>query len=223
MRDRSDCVVYVGKAKNLQKRLASYRVANPDRLPRRHLEMLRAVWTIELQPCVDESCALAQEARLLKSLRPRFNRAGTWPAAPRFFAWRSKDCSIQLAVTQTAQSDWQQYGPLGTGAVQLRAVIARLLWCALQPESGIAGLPQGWFCGRRPEIRSIFHDDPERTKLGALQLERFFVGHSEQFISWILDCTASWKQPFDIAIRDADLEILSRFSNREQLVGNADS
>lgn len=31
MRDGTDTVVYVGKAKNLRKRLGSYRTANPDR------------------------------------------------------------------------------------------------------------------------------------------------------------------------------------------------
>jgi hypothetical protein len=40
MRDSSDTVLYVGKAKNLRKRLGSYRVANPDRMARRHLRML---------------------------------------------------------------------------------------------------------------------------------------------------------------------------------------
>src|SRR5437016_7467098 len=79
MRDGADTVLYVGKAKNLRKRLGSYRVANPDRMPRRHLRMLRAVERIELQPCADESSALARESCLLRALRPRFNRAGTWP------------------------------------------------------------------------------------------------------------------------------------------------
>src|SRR5258708_657064 len=88
MRDRFDTVLYVGKAKNLRKRLASYRVANPDRMPRRHLRLLRAVERIELRPCADESAALATESILLRTLRPRFNRAGTWPGALRFLAWR---------------------------------------------------------------------------------------------------------------------------------------
>jgi excinuclease ABC subunit C len=55
MRDTADSVLYVGKAKNLRKRLGSYRVANPDRMPRRHLRMLRAVARIECQECPDES------------------------------------------------------------------------------------------------------------------------------------------------------------------------
>src|SRR5258707_8460303 len=88
MRDPTDSVLYVGKAKNLRKRLASYRVANPDRMPRRHLRLLRAVARIELQECADESSALARESELLRTMRPKFNRAGTWPGRPRFVGGR---------------------------------------------------------------------------------------------------------------------------------------
>src|SRR5689334_10755834 len=79
MRDSADVVLYVGKARNLRKRLCSYRVANPDRMPRRHLRLVRAVARIELQQCADEHAALARESALLRTLRPKFNRAGTWP------------------------------------------------------------------------------------------------------------------------------------------------
>jgi excinuclease ABC subunit C len=79
MRDQADTVLYVGKAKNLRKRLSSYRVANPDRLRRRHLRLLRVVQRIELRPCDSEASALASESTLLRTLRPQFNRAGTWP------------------------------------------------------------------------------------------------------------------------------------------------
>src|ERR1041385_6985688 len=84
MRDATDSVLYVGKAKNLRRRLGSYRVANPDRMPRRHLRLLRAVTRIELRPCPDEASALRCEAELLRDLKPRFNRAGTWFGPPRF-------------------------------------------------------------------------------------------------------------------------------------------
>ena len=77
MRDANDTILYVGKAKNLRKRLGTYRVANPDRLSRRHLRLLRSVMRIEIQECPDELAALAREADLLRTVRPRFNRAGT--------------------------------------------------------------------------------------------------------------------------------------------------
>src|SRR5215212_8888373 len=77
MRDSSEAGLYVGKAKNLRQRLAHYRVANPDRLRRRHLRLLHAVRRIELEELFDEAAALAREAELLLKLRPRFNRAGT--------------------------------------------------------------------------------------------------------------------------------------------------
>ena len=48
------------KARNLRKRSSSYRVANPDRLARRHLRLLRAVARVELQECADEASALAK-------------------------------------------------------------------------------------------------------------------------------------------------------------------
>src|ERR1043166_7011304 len=73
MRDAVDRVLYVGKAKNLRKRLGSYRVANPDRLRRRHLRLLRAVERIDLQECPDETTALVRESELLRNLRPAYN------------------------------------------------------------------------------------------------------------------------------------------------------
>ena len=41
-------VLYVGKACNLRQRLSSYRVANPERLPRRIIRLLHQVRRIEL-------------------------------------------------------------------------------------------------------------------------------------------------------------------------------
>src|SRR5882672_9520959 len=98
MRDTAGAVLYVGKAKNLRKRLGSYRVANPERLKRRQLRLLQAVARVELQECADETSALARESELLLSLRPRFNRAGTWPQTPRFLTWRVKSEGLELAV-----------------------------------------------------------------------------------------------------------------------------
>lgn len=218
MRDRADTVLYVGKAKNLRKRLTSYRVANPDRIPRRHLRLLRAVERIELQPCADEASALAKESSLLRTLRPKFNRAGTWPSTPRFLAWRVSGDGLDLAVLSAADSGWKHYGPLGSVALHLRATVARLLWCALRPEDGLARLPEGWFSGRHREVCSIPGQNVVAAALddSAQRLQNFFAGQANEFTEWILACTASWSHPFDLAARDADLETVTEWANHQR-------
>lgn len=77
-------VLYVGSAANLRKRLASYRVANPERLPRRLIRLLHRVTRIEFDECATAGAARAREELLICVLAPAFNRAGkVWPRAAR--------------------------------------------------------------------------------------------------------------------------------------------
>ena len=76
-------VLYVGKARNLRKRLTTYRVANPERFPRRVIRLLFQVRRIEWDVCTTESAATEREAALICVLNPKFNRAGkVWPVVP---------------------------------------------------------------------------------------------------------------------------------------------
>ena len=73
-------VLYVGSAKNLRKRLSTYRVANPERFPRRLIRLLYQVRRIELDICPSEATARFREEELIGTLLPKFNRAGkAWP------------------------------------------------------------------------------------------------------------------------------------------------
>lgn len=210
MRDRAETVLYVGKAKNLRRRLASYRVANPDRMPRRHLRLLRAVEQIELVPCADEAAALVRESALLRTLRPRFNRAGTWPAAPRYLAWRISSRGLELAIAQMAEPGWCYCGPMGSSAVYLHATLARLTWCAVFPEKGVAGLPEGWFRGRHRQTCFVPLGDSTTANIRAAVdgLTQLSAGCPDAFKQWVLQRTAAWIHPFDLALREADLETL---------------
>ena len=69
-------VLYVGRAKNLRRRLSSYRVANPERMPRRTIRLLHQVTRIEIDLCPSEQAAEQREELLIAVLTPRFNRAG---------------------------------------------------------------------------------------------------------------------------------------------------
>src|SRR5438552_2664056 len=207
MRDAAERVLYVGKAKNLRKRLGSYRVANPARLGRRHLRLLQAVTRIELQQCADETEALAREAALLRTLRPRFNRAGTWPGLPRFVAWRVTAAGLELAVTTAIQLGWDFHGPLGGAALPLRAALARLLWCALHRDRGVTLVPEGWFDSWNGRTITIPRHIPDTGELdaAAMRLASLFAGDAVGFVAWVRQRTEGLNNPFEVAVRDGDL------------------
>jgi excinuclease ABC subunit C len=72
MLNAANDVLYVGKAKNVRKRLASYaRVTAPQ--PARILRMIAATVSVEIISTATETEALLLEANLIKQLRPRFN------------------------------------------------------------------------------------------------------------------------------------------------------
>ena len=72
MLNAANDVLYVGKAKNVKKRLTSYARANAP-LPARILRMIAATTNVEIVSTVTETEALLLEANLIKQLRPRFN------------------------------------------------------------------------------------------------------------------------------------------------------
>jgi len=65
-------VLYVGKAKNVRKRLTSYARVNAPQ-PARILRMIAATVAVEIISTTTETEALLLEANLIKQLRPRFN------------------------------------------------------------------------------------------------------------------------------------------------------
>ena len=217
MRDAADRVLYVGKAGNLQQRLRNYRIANPDRMPRRHLRMLREVARIEFQFCPNESAALKRESKLLRSLKPRFNRAGVWPGKTRFFVWRQAGERLELAVTDVPETGWQRHGPMGGGANHLHRTLARLLWLAVNPARAIVELPAGWAHGKVSEKVMIDCGDAAEEVAGALAA--FFWEAPGGFAPWLALRFAMRTHPFERAMIEAELETLQEFSRKQEQSG----
>ncbi len=214
MRDATGQVVYVGKAKNLRQRLRNYRVANPERMPRRHLRMVREVAGIDFDFCRNESAALAREAKLLRRLKPKFNRAGVWPGKAQFLTWRFVDHAAQFSVDEIPPLGWDRFGSLGGYAPRLHGAVVRLLWLALNPEAGFSQLPLGWArnrfalpvtiaCGTRgAEIR--------------LALGHLFWRKPEDFSAWLQSSINGNLPVFDQAALLADLEGIASVANSDR-------
>ncbi|HXC98038.1 MAG TPA: nucleotide excision repair endonuclease [Verrucomicrobiae bacterium] len=212
MRDAADRVLYVGKARNLQQRLRNYRIANPDRMPRRHLRMVREVARIEFQFCPGETAALKRESKLLRSLRPKFNRAGVWPGKTRFLAWRLSGQKLELAVTDVPEASWRRFGPLGSSAGHLRGTLLRLLWLAMNPARSFAELPTGWARGNFPEGAAI-DCSPLAAEISGL-LDTFFWESSDTLAFWLGSRFTTRIHPFERGVIDGELEALNEFSTK---------
>jgi predicted GIY-YIG superfamily endonuclease len=174
MRDGAGTILYIGKAKSLRQRLGSYRVANPDRVPKRLLRLLHAVEKIEYQECPDEAAALRREAELLRELKPRFNRAGVWPAPPKVLAWKRAGDSLELALFNNAPEGWNHHHVTKGGAAMMLVSLVRLFWVVACPERGLAGMPAGWFHGHLPEQLSL----PAQASLLEDCLRSFITGEA---------------------------------------------
>ena len=74
MRDRFNRVIYVGKARDLRKRVGSYflpsKVAQADLKTR---AMLEAMWDFEFHTVASEPESILLEGKLIKEFRPRYN------------------------------------------------------------------------------------------------------------------------------------------------------
>src|ERR1035437_4854670 len=214
MKDASDKVLYVGKAKDLKQRLNHYRVANPDRMPRRHLRMVREVARIEFPFCANEAAALKRESKLLRSLKPRFNRAGVWPGKTRFIAWRFAQEHLELVVTDVPEPTWQRFGPLGGGSRHLHQALARLLWLALNPTRACTELPAGWMQGY--QAQQVMIECGQSVQEVAAALAAFFWQSSDEFLFWLGSRFSERTHPFERAVIESELEILREFSGKQK-------
>ena len=71
MFDSSDALLYVGKAKNLKKRLSSY--FRSTGMPLKTAAMMKKVTNIQVTVTHTENEALILESNLIKDLKPRYN------------------------------------------------------------------------------------------------------------------------------------------------------
>jgi predicted GIY-YIG superfamily endonuclease len=218
MRDAADRVLYVGKANNLQQRLRNYRIANPDRMPRRHLRMLREVEKIEFQFCPSESAALEKESKLLRTLKPRFNRAGVWPRKTRFFVWRRAGDQLEMAITDVPETGWQRHGPMGSGANYLHGTLARLFWLAINPARAYTELPAGWGRGKAEEKVTIDCGNAAEEIAGALAA--FFWDAPDSLVTWLEPKFAGRMHPFERNAIEGELETLREFCVKQQRKAN---
>ena len=178
-------VLYVGKAKNLRQRLATYRSARPESVSRKLLQLLMAVERIHWDLCADEASALLREAELLRTLKPRFNTAGKYPTTPRPIGWEiAPRRGVTLAWGPAAATCPHTTEPLPSAGPGL-AGLRRLFWGAARPNEPLSALPTP-LLSHQPGSSPWFLSWPKvpAEPLAAL-VATFFATGSLELIDWL--------------------------------------
>ena len=77
-KDEKGKVIYVGKAKNLRRRLSSYRNASRKKADKKMRSIVRKASTVEVRQVDTDADALVLENELIRTLRPKLNIEGKY-------------------------------------------------------------------------------------------------------------------------------------------------
>ena len=124
MKDASDRVIYIGKAKDLRKRTQSYflKQAWDDE---RTGPMVRHIRDIDFIPAESEVDAILMEARLIKDIQPKFNRDLKDDKSFPYLQITVREAFPRVEVTRTPRERGVQlFGPFPSASHLRGAVVA---------------------------------------------------------------------------------------------------
>ncbi|HEY2379919.1 MAG TPA: nucleotide excision repair endonuclease [Terriglobia bacterium] len=98
---RQDELIYVGKAKNLRRRLSQYRNALQRKKHRRMRGIVREAARIEIQRAETDLDACLRETMLIQEHRPRWNIVGAYSFLYPLIGIRSANGNIDFCMTTT--------------------------------------------------------------------------------------------------------------------------
>jgi excinuclease ABC subunit C len=102
--DAAGALLYVGKARNLRRRLGQYRSARRIKKDRKRRALVRAAATIAWDVCASELDAGLREIRLIQALRPLENVAGAFPFLYPFVGVRVADREAHFCLTTSPEA-----------------------------------------------------------------------------------------------------------------------
>ncbi len=210
MRDSAGALLYVGKAKNLRKRLNSYR--SLTRASRKTRRLLHIVHGIAWEICESDTAAQLRENHLLRTLRPKFNRMNTWPKAYFYIVLRIEGThAFELELTREVEGiEGAIHGAFKGGRLAFGA-LARLLWRSLNAKVSLEQLPRH-FCLERPPARVRFETVADHPH--AASLPTFLAGENDRLLAVLKESLPAPASPFENTWLTEDLALLETFYAR---------
>jgi excinuclease ABC subunit C len=124
--DAFDSVLYIGKARDLRRRLAQYRTTRRTKRDRKRRALVKSAARIAWDVCATELDAELTELRLIQSLRPRENVAGAFSFLYPFVGIRvdGRETHFCLTTSPSALPGFEFHGAFRSREVTKEAFFA---------------------------------------------------------------------------------------------------
>jgi len=182
MYDKHDQVLYIGKAKDLQQRITSYRYSNSRKVQR----MIAHVERISYETCKDETDAILLENLLIRSIRPPFNHANKKPETYYYISSVRRGNMREFRLSMRIPEDYPKVYGCFKGHLKTRRGLGALFKLLYLTEKKIRSahyLPNLLLNRITPMVFQL----PMNFETGT-QVHQFLSGTSAQLIKKINEC-----------------------------------
>lgn len=207
MFDGDGRLLYVGKAKNLRSRLNSYRRTQGQ--SRKTVRLIHEARRVEWEPCASEVEARLRENHLIRTLRPRFNRAGVWPASARYI--RHQTDGRAIALTMVENHEGLCFGAFRGGVGEALLALGRLMWLAMRPGSRPVDLPHTLVAADR--LRHLEIPADAWTGIDT-EVREYLAGEGDRLVARLIDVVTAPATPFEESLVALQFEVLQEFYRR---------
>lgn len=202
--DEAARVLYVGKARDLHARLGSYRRTHGQ--SRKTIRLIHATRSIDWEVCETETEARLRENALIRALRPRFNRAGTWPWSARYWQLTENDAGFRIDLT--ADPAGECYGAFRGGAGLALASLARLIWIARHQTADIRSMPRALVAS---DHLSSYEVSPGEAIAWLPELRSFLAGREDRLLEYLVGAMPDPPDAFASLFVAAQFAVLETF------------
>ncbi|MBD3617192.1 MAG: nucleotide excision repair endonuclease [Gracilimonas sp.] len=207
MYDKHDQVLYVGKGKDLQQRVTSYRYSKSKKIQR----MIAHLERISYEVCNSETDAILLENLLIRSLRPPFNHANKKPETYYYISTARRGNKREFRLSMRVPDDYPNVYGCFKGHLKTRkglGALLKLLYVLKRPIYSAHYLPSQLLNRITPQKFQLTLD----TQTSVL-VDQFLKGSSnllaEEFEDYILG--QKFNDRFTENYFDNELEVLRMF------------
>lgn len=210
MYDEGGVLIYVGKAKDLRARLGSYRRTSGQ--SRKTIRLIHGVRRIEWDLCDSEVAARLAENDLIRRMRPRFNRAGTWPKSARYVRLEGWESGLRLELVPEPAGEC--HGPFRGGPGWALAAMGRLLWLAWSGRGEVEVLPRRWVVCEGLKVLELEHPGSAGWWEDVC---RYWAGDGDGLVARLVAAVPDSGRRFDQGYVAQQFEMLEGFYRRGPL------